>query len=36
MMMIDAAGKVSAFQLQGPQFNPQLCWDSDICATFYA
>ena len=27
--------KISAFQPQGPQFDPRLCQDLDICATSF-
>ena len=31
--MVVAIGKISAFQLQGPQFDPSLCRDLNIWAT---
>ena len=33
--MVGAIGKLSATQPQGPQFDPQLCRDFNICATFF-
>ena len=34
--MVGTAGKISAFRPQDPQFDPRLCQDSNICATFFS
>ena len=34
--MVGAVGKISAFQPQGPQFDPRLCQDLNICQTFFS
>mgnify|MGYP001793706266 CR=1 FL=1 len=35
-VMVGAVGKVSAFQPQGPQFDPPLCQDLSICRIFFS
>ena len=33
--MVGAVGKISAFRTQGPQFDPRLFLDINICATSF-
>ena len=33
--LVGAVGKISASQPQGPQFDPRLCQDLNICVTFF-
>ena len=34
--VVGAIGKISVFRPQGPRFDPRLCQDSNICATFFS
>ena len=34
--LVGAVGKISAFRPQGPQFDPLLCRNLNICVTFFS